>query len=100
MPEGWQPEEALPEDAGLAELSALLEGEMTTWEDNFREAAEARGRTDILVKMARHKFGEAPAAEMAALLKKVQSGEALDAAGMLLLTCHSDEELLARIREI
>jgi flagellar biosynthesis/type III secretory pathway protein FliH len=102
----------------------MLEGEMTTWEDNFREAAEAKGRaqgltqgraqglseglskglaqgrTELLVKMARHKFGEVPAAEVATLLKTVQSGEALDAAGELLLTCHSGEELLSRIREI
>ena len=104
VPAGWQPEEALAENAGLAELSAMLEGEMRTWEDNFREAAEAQGRaqgrTEILVKMARHKFGEASAAEIATLLKRVQSGESLDAAGVLLLTCRSDEELLARIREI
>ena len=124
VPAGWQPEEALPENAGLAELSAMLEGEMTTWEDNFREAAEAKGhaqglsegraqglsegltkgsaqgRTELLVKMARHKFGEVSAAEVATLLKTVQSGEALDAAGELLLTCHSSEELLSRIREI
>ncbi|MDE0628601.1 MAG: hypothetical protein OXH99_19570 [Bryobacterales bacterium] len=50
--------------------------------------------------MVRHKFGEVPAAEMATLLQTVQSRDALDAAGVLLLTCHSDEELLARIREI
>ena len=144
VPAGWQPEEALPENAGLAELSAMLEGEMTTWEDNFREAAEAKGRaqgltqglsegraqgltqglsegraqgltqglsegltkglaqgrTELLVKMARHKFGEVSAAEVATLLKTVQSGEALDAAGELLLTCRSGEELLSRIREI
>ncbi len=104
VPAGWQPEEALPENAGLAELSAMLEGEMTTWEDNFREAAEAKGRaqgrTELLVKMARHKFGEVSAAEVATLLKTVQSGEALDAAGELLLTCHSGEELLSRFREI
>ncbi len=112
VPAGWQREEALPEDAGLAKLSAMLEGEMRTWEDNFREAAEAQGlaqgltqgltqgRTEILVKMARHKFGEVPAAEMATLLENVESGEALDAAGLLLLTCHNGEELLARIREI
>ncbi len=124
VPAGWQPEEALPENAGLAELSAMLEGEMTTWEDNFREAAEAKGRaqgltqgltqglsegraqglnegrTELLVKMARHKFGEVSAAEVATLLKTVQSGEALDAAGELLLTCHGGEELLSRIREI
>ena len=104
VPAGRQPEEALPENAGLAELSAMLEGEMRTWEDNFREAAEAKGRaqgrTELLVKMARHKFGEVPAAEMATLLKTVQSGEALDAVGELLLTCHGGEELLSRVREI
>ena len=85
---------------------------MRTWQDDFREAAEAQGlaqgltqrraegRTEILVKMARHKLGAVPTAEMATLLKTVQSGEALDVAGVLLLTCQSDEELLARIREI
>ena len=50
--------------------------------------------------MARQKFGEASAAEVATLLKGVQSGEFLDAAGELLLTCHSGEELLSRIGEI
>ena len=90
----------------------MLEGEMSVWEDNFREAAEAKGLTkgraegraeghiEVLVKMARHKFGEGPATEMATLLKTVQSGEALDEAGELLLTCHSGEELISRIREI
>ena len=99
-PAGWQPEKTLPANADLAELSAMLEGEMSIWEDNFREAAEAKGHTRALVKMARHKFGEGPAAEMATLLQTVQSGEALDEAGELLLTCHSGEELLSRIREI
>ncbi len=77
---------------------------MRMWADNFRDAAEAKGRaqgrTELLVKMARHEFREASAADMATLLKTVQSGEALDAAGELLLTCHSGDELLLRIREI
>ena len=99
-PAGWQPEKTLPANADLAELSAMLEGEMSIWEDNFRESAKAEGQTETLVKMARHKFGEVPAAEMATLLQTVRSGEALDEAGELLLTCHSGEELLSRIRDI
>ena len=93
---------------------------MSVWEDNFREAAEAKGFADgfaqgliegraqalaqdcseLLVKMARQEFGEMSAAEMAALLQGVRSREALDAAVELLLTCHSGEEFLSRIREI
>ena len=81
---------------------------MSIWEDNFREAAEAKGFaegyaqscTELLVKMARHDFGEVPAAEMATLLKRVQSREALDAAIELVLTCNGGEELISRLREI
>ena len=71
---------------------------MRTWEDNFREAAEAKGRIEILVNMTRHKFGEASAAAMATVLGTVQSEETLDEVGVLLLTCGSGEALLARIR--
>ncbi|MDE0628600.1 MAG: hypothetical protein OXH99_19565 [Bryobacterales bacterium] len=43
VPAGWQPEEALAEDAGLAELSAQMEGEMRTWEDNLEKPPRPKG---------------------------------------------------------
>ena len=80
---------------------------MRSWEDNFREAAEAEGRvkgrtegrTEILLNMVRHKFGEESAAEMATVLSGVRSSEALDKVAMLLLTCESGNALLAGVRE-
>ena len=97
----------LSSEAGLRELSEALEGYMRSWEDNFREAAEAEGRvkgrtegrTEILLNMVRHKFGEESAAEMATVLSGVRSSEALDKVAMLLLTCESGNALLAGVRE-
>jgi len=104
VPTGWPSGRSLPEGADLLELSELLEIEMRTWEDNIRESAEAKGRAEgraeILVKMARHKFGEAPAAKMATVLGTLQSEEMLDRAGLLLLTSVSGEALLTKLQEI
>ena len=104
VPTGWPSGRSLPEGADLLELSELLEIEMRTWEDNIRESAEAKGRAkgraEILVKMARHKFGEAPAAKMATVLGAIQSEEMLDRAGLLLLTSVSGEALLTKLQEI
>ena len=90
------------------ELSRLIEfldsKEVRIWEANFREAAEAEGRiegrTEILMNMVRHKFGEQSAAEMESVLSRVQSAEALDKVAVLLLSCESGNALLAGVREL
>ena len=90
------------------ELSRLIEfldsKEVRIWEANFREAAEAEGRiegrTEILMNMVRHKFGEQSAAEMESVLSRVRSAEALDKVAVLLLSCESGNALLAGVREL
>lgn len=89
----------LSSEASLRELSETLEGDMRSWEDNFREAAEAKGRAEVLLNMVRHKFGEKSAAEIATALSGIQSAEALDKVTSLLLTCESGNALLAGVRE-
>ena len=113
----------LSSEAGLRELSETLEGDMRSWEDNFREAAEAKGhaeghaegrteghaegraegrtegRAEVLLNMVRHKFGEKSAAEVATALSGIQTAEALDKVTSLLLTCESGNALLAGVRE-
>ena len=85
---------------------------MRTWEDNFREAAEAqglakgrsegltKGRSEGLLNLVRHKFGEAFAAEVAPELGMCQSAQALDEVGVFLLTCDGSEALLAKVRAL
>ncbi|MYC68075.1 MAG: Rpn family recombination-promoting nuclease/putative transposase [Acidobacteriia bacterium] len=112
VPAGWQPALDAEEVADLQELVEVLEGEMRTWEDNFREAAEAeglakgrseglaKGRSEGLLNLVRHKFGEAFAAEVAPALGMCQSVQALDEMGVFLLTCDSSEALLAKVRAL
>ena len=108
LPRERQLERTVGEDTDLRELGKLLEVDMRTWEDNFREAAETRGRTegrtegrtDLLLNMVRQKFGEESAAHMAPVLAACQSEQALDEAGVLLLKCETGEDLLAKVREI
>ena len=77
---------------------------MRTWEDNFREAAETRGRTEgrteLLLNLVRQKFGEESAARMAPVLGTRRSEQALSEVGTLLLECETGEDLLAKLREI
>ena len=85
---------------------------MRTWEDNFREAAETRGRaegfaegfaegpTDLLLDLVRQKFGQESAVRMAPVLATRQSEQALNEAGVLLLECETGEDLLAKVREL
>ena len=101
-------ERPVSEDTDLRELGKLLEVDMRTWEDNFREAAETRGRTaglaegrtELLLNMVRQKFGEESAARMAPVLATRQSEQALNEAGVLLLECETGEDLLAKVCEI
>ena len=107
LPTGLQAE--LSSEADLRELSEALEGEMRSWEDNFREAAEAKGRTEgrtegraegraeILLDMVRHKFGEESAVAMAPVLGSCRSNQVLDRVGVLLLACDSGEAFRAKV---
>ncbi len=88
----------------LSRIIEFLDGkEMRNWAANLRKAAEAdgrvKGRTEILLNMVRHKFGEESAAEMESVLSRVRSAEALDKAAVLLLSCETGNALLARVRE-
>ena len=93
----------LSSEASLPELSEVLESDMRSWEDNFRVAAEAKGRaeerTEVVLNMVRQKFGEKSASEIATALSRIQSAEALDKVALLLLTCASGNALLAGVRE-
>ena len=124
VPAGWQPALEAEKIADLEEFVQVLEGDMRTWEDNFREAAEAKGlatglatgrseglakgrseglakgRSEGLLNLVRHKFGEAFAAEVAPVLGMCQSVQALDEMGVFLLTCDSREALLAKVRAL
>ena len=104
VPAGWQPALEAEKIADLEEFVQVLEGDMRTWEDNFREAAEAKGlatgRSEGLLNLVRHKFGEAFAAEVAPVLGMCQSVRALDEMGVFLLTCDSREALLAKVRAL
>ena len=88
----------------LSRLIEFLDGkEVRSWAANLREAAEAegrvKGRTEILLNMVRHKFGEESAAEMESVLSRVRSAGALDKVAVLLLSCETGNALLARVRE-
>ena len=88
----------------LSRLIEFLDGkEVRSWAANLREAAEAEGRiegrTEILLNMVRHKFGEESAAEMESVLSRVRSAGALDKVAVLLLSCETGNALLARVRE-
>ena len=105
---GWQSSLELGEVAGLREVTKTLDGDMWTGEDNFREAAEAeglamglaKGRSDVLLNLVRHKCGEAFASEVAPALGISQSVQTLDELGVFLLTCDSSESLLAKLHAL
>ena len=79
---------------------------MRTVMDNIREAGEAeglakgraKGRAEAFLNMVRHKFGEGTADEIAPVLEARGAQQVLDRVSVLLLTCTSGEELLAKVR--
>ena len=85
---------------------------MTTWGEKLiaEGRAEARaeahaegrieGRVGMLVSMARHRYGEAVAGTMSALLESVRTESALDEVGAWLLTCETSDALIAKIRQM
>jgi len=110
---GRQSGSTLSEGAGLRELRDALEGDMRTVMDNIREAGAAEGLAEGLAKglakgraestkaflnMVRHKFGEGTADQVAPVLETPRAQQELDRVGVLLLTCNSGEELLAKVR--
>ena len=81
---------------------------MTTWSEQLRAEGRAEGRVEgrvegivgMLVRMARHRFGEATASTTAALLGSVTSEAALEEIGAYLLICENGDALIAKIRQI
>ena len=110
----------IPEVQDLDQLDGWMETNMKPWSESIRAEAraealaegeakgeakglaegEAKGQVRILVSQARRKFGESAASALAALLGTVKSEAVLDEVGGWLLTCHSGDALLAKIREI
>ena len=104
---GRQSGSTLSEGAGLRELRDALEGDMRTVMDNIREAGAAEGlaegralSTKAFLNMVRHKFGEGTADQIAPVLETPRAQQALDRVGVLLLTCNSGEELLAKVGDL
>ena len=78
-----------------------LEAAMTTWSEQLRAEGRVEGIVGMLVRMARHRFGEATASTTAALLLgSVTSEAALEEIGACLLTCENGDALIAKIRQI
>jgi len=88
---------------------------MRTVMDNIREAGAAEGlakglakglaegralSTKAFLNMVRHKFGEGTADQIAPVLETPRAQQALDRVGVLLLTCNSGEELLAKVGDL
>ena len=81
---------------------------MTTWgekliaEGRAESRAEGRieGRVGMLVSMARHRYGEAVAGTMSALLESVRTESALEQVGKWLVTCETGDALIAKIRQM
>ena len=98
------PDENWEDCSNMAELVRAMEDRVTTWPEKWRAnyIAEgvAKGRVDLLVSMARQRFGEAVASTMAALLESVRTESALDEVGTWLLTCETGDALIAKIRQM
>ncbi len=80
---------------------------MRTVMDNIREAGAAEGRakgraesTKAFLSMVRHKFGDGTADQIAPVLESPRAQQALGRVGVLLLTCNSGEELLAKVGDL
>ena len=98
------PDENWEDCSNMAEPVRAMEDRVTTWPEKWRAnyIAEgvAKGRVDLLVSMARQRFGEAVASTMAALLESVRTESALDEVGTWLLTCETGDALIAKIRQM
>ena len=69
---------------------------MTTWGEKLK----AEVRAEVLVSIARERFGEAVAGTMSALLGSVRTDSALGEVGKWLVTCETGDALLAKIRQM
>ncbi len=91
-------------EAGAAEglAKGLAEGRAEGLAEGRAEGlAEGRAlSTKAFLNMVRHKFGEGTADQIAPVLETPRAQQALDRVGVLLLTCNSGEELLAKVGDL
>ena len=96
----------VPEARELAEVMKVLDEEMVPWTERWKAEGKAEGmaqgkaegRKEQLIRIVHTKFGEIVADSLAALLQPVSSEKALDELTDWVISCHSGEDLLARVR--
>ncbi len=92
----------VPEARELAEVMKVLDEEMVPWTERWKAEGmaqgKAEGRKEQLIRIVHTKFGEIVADNLAALLQPVSSEKVLDELTDWVLSCHSGEDLLARVR--
>ena len=81
-------------EEGLRE--GLREGRQEGLQQGLQQGLAAERA--LLVRQARRRFGEACAAALAPLLETCEEPEALAEVGEWIVTCDSEETLLARVR--
>ena len=81
----------------LDEVLDMLETERVNWADRIRNEGRDEGRRELLLRMARIRFGEALAGSLAALLDGIADADRLEQVGEWLLVCDSGDALLARL---
>ena len=95
--------DALKSD-NLKDVLDMLATESATWADRMRDEGRREGRDEglagerkLLLRLARIRFGEALAGNLAALLDGIADADRLEQVGEWLLVCDSGDALLARL---
>ncbi len=88
------------EEEVLERVRSLKEAEMIyAGVEELKERARREGRTALVCRLARLKFGAGTAERLSRLLEEVSDPERISRIGDRIIECETGEELLARARE-
>ena len=100
------PDERLPEPDSVQEVQEMLQANVLPWGEQKRAEGHAEGRAEqrkeleeLIVKMARSRFGDAVAQKLSARLASEQSTEYLMHISGLIYSCSSGDTLLDQLRQ-
>ena len=78
-------------------MGQLFEDRGLRWREEWREEGRQEGERDLLVRLARQRFGRSAGQRLADALDGHPSQEMLGEMGGLLFACESTEEFIERL---
>lgn len=97
------PSERLPEPGSVEEVQTMLQSHVLPWGEQKRAEGRAEGRTEgqkeLVVKMARSRFGDSVAQMLSARLANEASFEHFERISELIYACATGDAFLAQLQQ-